>query len=193
MLTSAGFSVSICQVQAIEESRASSRNHWETGIRHTSLRYVPPAPSAAPTATPNAVWLGEPIEKYKITLRVFGGNGFDPEYLTKILGCRPTIAEVKGQRVVTPSGTRTAAENRWSLTVESGRNDEIERGITALLNRLPTNLELWRDLTQRYYIDIYCGLFLKTSNRGFGLSPQLSRMLADRNIGIGFDLYFDRS
>jgi hypothetical protein len=157
------------------------------------MRYVPPAPPAAPIAPANNVWLGERVEKYKITLRVFGGEGFDPEYITKMLGCRPTMAEIKGQRVVTPSGTRTAQESRWSLTVESDHKDEIEQGLTALLNRLPANLELWRNLTQRYYIDIYCGLFLRTSNRGFGLSPQVSRMLADRNLGIGFDLYFDRA
>jgi hypothetical protein len=157
------------------------------------MRYVPPVPSAAPTVAPNAVWIGQTIEKYKVTLRVFGGDGFDPEYLTKVLGCRPTMAEIKGQRVVTPSGTRTAQENRWSLTVESDRKDEIEHGITSLLNRLPSNLDLWRELTQRYYIDVYCGLFLRTSNRGFGLSPQVSRMLADRNLGVGFDLYFERA
>jgi Domain of unknown function (DUF4279) len=157
------------------------------------MRYVPPAPPAAPIAQPAAVWLGEPIEKYKITLRVFGGEGFDPEYLTKVLGCRPTMAEIKGQRIVTPTGTRTAQENRWSLTVESDHRDEIEQGITSLLNRLPTNLELWRELTQRYNVDLYCGLFLRTSKRGFGLSPQVTRMLADRNVGIGFDLYFDRA
>lgn len=155
------------------------------------MRYVPPAPPAGPIAPSNAVWVGEPIEKYKVTLRVFGGDGFDPNYVTKVLGCRPTMAEVKGQRIVTPSGTRTAAESRWSLTVESDHRDEVEQGVTALLNRLPTNLELWRELTQRYYIDIYCGLFLRTSKRGFGISPQLSRMLADRNVGIGFDLYFE--
>jgi len=157
------------------------------------MRYVPPAPPAAPNAPTTAVWLGEPIEKYKITLRVFGGEGFDPDYLTRVLGCKPTMAEIKGQRVVTPGGTRTAVENRWSLTVESDRRDEVEQGITALLNRLPASLDLWRDLTTRYYVDIYCGLFLKTSKRGFGLSPQVSRMLADRNLGIGFDLYFDRA
>jgi len=156
------------------------------------MRYVPPAPPSAPI-TPNAVWLGERIEKYKITLRVFGGDGFDPAYLTKVLGCRPTMAEIKGQRIVSPTGTRTALENRWSLTVESDRKDEIETGITSLLNRLPTNLELWRELTHRYYVDLYCGLFLRTSNRGFGLSPHVSRMLADRNLGISFDLYFDRT
>jgi hypothetical protein len=156
------------------------------------MRYVQPAPSAAPNAAPNHVWAGEPIEKYKITLRIFGGEGFDPDYFSRLLGCRPTMAEVKGQRIVTPSGTRTAQESRWSLTVESGRNDEVEAGITALLNRLPANLDLWRNLTERYYVDIYCGMFLQTSKRGFGLSPQVSRMLADRNLGIGFDLYFDR-
>jgi hypothetical protein len=157
------------------------------------MRYVPPAPPAAPIAPATNVWIGEPIEKYKITLRVFGSEGFDPNHLTKVFGCKPTMAEVKGQRVVSPTGTRTAAESRWSLTIESGRNDEVEQGIIALLNRLPANLDLWRELTQRYYIDIYCGMFLKTSKRGFGLSPQVSRMLADRNLGIGFDLYFDRA
>ena len=77
--------------------------------------------------------------------------------------------------------------------MESDRGDEVEQGVMALLKKLPSNLQLWGELTHRYNIDIYCGLFLKTSNRGFGLSPQLSRMLADRNIGIGFDLYFDRT
>ena len=158
------------------------------------MRYVPPSASPLPTvpnAAPDAVWQGEPIEKYKITLRIFGSEGFDPEYLTKLLGCRPTMAEVKGQRVVSPTGTRTAMENRWSLTVES-TGEELEQGITGLLNRLPSSLDLWRTLTQRYHVDLYCGLFLRTSKRGFGLSPQVSRMLSDRNLGIGFDLYFDR-
>jgi hypothetical protein len=157
------------------------------------MRYTPPAPSTGPTPQPNAVWLGQPIEKYKITLRIFGGEGFDPEYLTRIMGCRPSVAETKGQRIVTPTGTRVAQENRWSLTVESDHKDEVEQGISGLLNRLPSNLELWRGLTERYYVDLYCGLFLRTSNRGFGLSPQLSRMLADRNIGVGFDLYYERA
>jgi hypothetical protein len=157
------------------------------------MRYVPPTPPSAPVAPANAIWQGEPVEKYKITLRIFGGDGFDPNYLTRVLGCRPTMAELKGQRIVTPSGTRIAQENRWSLTIESDRKEDIEQGLTALLNRLPANPELWRDLTNRYYIDIYCGLFLKTAGRGFGLSPQVSRMLADRNLGIGFDLYIERS
>jgi len=154
------------------------------------MRYTQPPP-AGPPAPSHGVWVGEPIEKYKVTLRIFGNEGFDPDYITRVLGCRPTIAEVKGQRIVTPSGTRTAVENRWSLTVESNHHDEVEQGIAALLNRLPAQADLWRQLTHQYYVDIYCGLFLKTSKRGFGISPQLSRMLADRNIGIGFDLYFE--
>jgi hypothetical protein len=157
------------------------------------MRYVQPGQPATPASQPNTPLNGEPIEKFKITLRVIGGDGFDPEYLTRVLGCRPTAAEVKGQRVVTPSGTRIGQESRWSLTIESDHSGEVEQGITALLNRLPGNLDLWRDLTQRYHVDIYCGMFLRTANRGFGLSPQVSRMLSERNLGVGFNLYFDRS
>ena len=34
-------------------------------------------------------------------------------------------------------------------------------------------------------------LFLEAENRGFGLSAAASRMLADRHVSVGFDIYFD--
>jgi hypothetical protein len=43
----------------------------------------------------------------------------------------------------------------------------------------------------RRKVDIFCGPFLESSNRGFGISPEVSKLLSDRYLDIGFDLYFD--
>jgi len=38
-------------------------------------------------------------------------------------------------------------------------------------------------------VDIFCGVFLDDWNRGFDLPPQVLKMLSDRGITIGFDIY----
>jgi hypothetical protein len=63
--------------------------------------------------------------------------------------------------------------------------------VKALLARLRSDPEVWASLTSRYEVDLFCGLFLTSSNRGFTLSPEVSQMLTDRKIEIGFDVYFD--
>lgn len=158
------------------------------------MRYVNPTPPSPQENyhPPAPVWAGSPVDKFKISLRIFGGDDFDPDRITRILGCRPTVAEAKGRRITTPTGTRTALENRWSLTIESNHQEDLESGIRALLHALPSDREAWRELTQQYSVDLYCGMFLRSANRGFGFTPELSQMLADRNLPVGFDLYFDQ-
>ena len=70
-------------------------------------------------------------------------------------------------------------------------SEDVEDGIKRLLSRLPSDSSLWASLTSRYAVDVFCGLFLKSSNRGFGIQPEVSRMLSERNLEIGFDVYFD--
>jgi len=60
-----------------------------------------------------------------------------------------------------------------------------------LLARLPSDSGIWVSLTSNYAVDIFCGLFLASSNRGFGISAEVSRLLSNRNLEIGFDVYFD--
>ena len=40
-------------------------------------------------------------------------------------------------------------------------------------------------------VDVFCGLFLTSSNRGFGPSAEVSKLLSERNFEVGFDLYID--
>jgi len=61
-----------------------------------------------------------------------------------------------------------------------------------LLARLPSDGDLWVSLTGAYSVRVSCGLFLAASNRGFAISADVSKLLSDRNLEIGFDVYFDR-
>lgn len=66
---------------------------------------------------------------------------------------------------------------------------DVEAQLSTLLDVLTDDLTVWQDLTQRFEVDVFCGMFLDDSNRGFVLSEALVHMLADRNLMIGFDIY----
>ena len=93
------------------------------------------------------------------------GDKLDPEQITSILKCLPTRSQIQ----IPKSG-------HWALSINS--NDyksgeiELEEGIKILLRKLPSDAKLWRSLTTKYDVDIMCGLFLETSNRGFETLPK---------------------
>jgi len=148
-------------------------------------------PSGAPEGT---VWFGGPVDRFKVTLRIYGED-LDPDHISTFLGCGPTKSERKGVPASGPSGNaRVPKRGRWSLTIDSREcspTDNLEDGMKALLARLRSDPEVWASLTSRYEVDLFCGLFLTSSDRGFTLSPEVSQMLTDRKIEIGFDVYFD--
>jgi hypothetical protein len=50
-------------------------------------------------------------------------------------------------------------------------------------------MEVWRSLTEQFEVDLFCGLFLETTNRGLELPASLVSALGNRNLRIGFDIY----
>jgi Domain of unknown function (DUF4279) len=131
------------------------------------------------------------VDRFRITLRISGAD-LVPDLVTSLLHCQPTVSEVKG--VATDLG-RIPKEGRWSLTIDSKNSQsedmDVEDGLKILLHKLPADPKVWEALTARYEVDIFCGLFLGSHNRGFGLSPEMLKLLANRSVEIGFDIYFD--
>ena len=127
-----------------------------------------------------------PVDRFKITLRAFHED-LVPEEVTRLLQCQPTTAEAKGAR------GRFPPKGRWLFEIQSKDlgDVDLEDGLKILFEKLPVDLKVWAELTERYKVDIFCGLFLAAENRGFSLSPEMSKMLADRGLEIGFDIYFD--
>ena len=147
-------------------------------------------PPAGPEGT---VWFGGPVDRFKVTLRIFGDQ-LDLDQISAQLGCPPTVAERKWARLSRSGDARYPPKGRWLLTIESkdcGEDRDVEDVVKMLLERLPSDREFWAALTSTYRVDIFCGIFMNASNRGFGISPATSKLLADRNLEIGFDLYFD--
>jgi hypothetical protein len=147
-------------------------------------------PEGAPEGTQ---WFGGPVDKFKITLRIYGEE-LDPDQISALLGCAPTVAERKGLPVSIGEGSRIANRGRWSLTIDSkdcDERDDVEDGVKMLLARMPSDADLWASLTSTFRVDVFCGIFMASSNRGFGISAEVSKLLTDRHLNISFDLYFD--
>lgn len=148
------------------------------------------APSGAPKGTR---WFGGPVDRFKITLRV-SGEELDPDRISATLRCAPSRTERKGIPISSNGHIRTPKVSRWSLTIDSADcdpGDDVEDGIRMLLARLPSDTDIWAWLASSYEVDIFCGLFLKSCSRGFEISAELSRLLSDRHLPIGFDIYSD--
>lgn len=140
-------------------------------------------PGGAPEGT---VWFGGPVDRFKITLRIIGDD-LDPERISSLLRCTPT-----GMRRGDPTKGADGCAVQWFLEIRSealGESYDLEDGIKLLLEKLPSDRDLWVSLTSAYTVDLFCGIFLGAANRGFGISPEVSRMLADRGIEVGFDIY----
>jgi len=149
-------------------------------------------PVGAPEET---VWFGGPVDRFKITLRI-ASEEFDPDEICALLGCSPTKARKKGSPVNdSPGAAMLATKSRWSLSIDSDlcSDGDVEDGIKLLLARFPANPELWSSLSKVCEMDIFCGIFLESGNRGFGLSAEVCAMLSQRHLSIGFDVYFDPS
>ncbi len=149
-------------------------------------------PSGAPEGTE---WFGGPVDRFRVTLRI-SGETLDPDHVSSLLGCAPTKSDRKGVPAATTSGNaRIPKTGRWALTVESkdcADGADIEDAIRLLFAKLPADPELWTSLTSTYSVDLFCGLFLESANRGFAISPDVLKSLSDRQVRIGFDVYFDQ-
>ena len=130
------------------------------------------------------------ISSSTVTIRLFGAK-LDPDHVTQLLGCVPSAAAKKGEKIIKPDG-RERIVKRGSWRLEYGEKNEVglEEKIQILLAKLTDNLESWQEVTRNLEIaDIYCGLFIDNWNEGLELSPSIMRKIADRNLTIGFDIY----
>jgi hypothetical protein len=129
------------------------------------------------------------IDRSTISLRIFG-HDLDPDQITHRLGCPPTAAAKTGDTSTNQRGElRVVREGFWRL--KSGESDAtpLEAKLLDLLARLTDDERTWRDITQRYRTDLFCGLFLGVWNEGFTLTPTVMRLLAERQLPIGFAIY----
>jgi len=77
----------------------------------------------------------------------------------------------------------------WLLAATDTEPEAFREQIEALLSKLTDDLKVWRELTETYQVDLYCGFFMDTRNQGFTLSAHSMSLLTARGIEIGFEVY----
>jgi hypothetical protein len=130
------------------------------------------------------------IAKSVATLRV-SGDELVPAEITRLLGCPPTSAYAKGDVIRGNSTGRESVKRHglWRLEAEDREPENLDAQIAEVLARLTQDLAVWEGLARRFQMDFFCGLFMDATNAGMELSSQTMRLLAERGINIGLDVY----
>ena len=127
-------------------------------------------------------------DEFCVSLRVFGDD-IDLSEVTRLLNCEPTNSARTGDIITSRNGySRTVRKGHWHLSSEPNALDLDER-VIELLAKVSSDLDMWRALTQRFDVDVFCGVFPAKEMHGFELSPRLLAMLAARKLPIVFDIY----
>lgn len=123
------------------------------------------------------------------TLRLFGDD-LIPENLTALLGAAPTEACVKGQEIVGRSTgkMRIAKTGSWRLNADRREPEDLEAQIFELFDKLSGDMSVWASLS-RYKPDLFCGIFMGSSNDGLPLSAKALLALGQRGIALDLDIY----
>ena len=137
--------------------------------------------------------IGGNLDVSGVGLNVYG-EVFDKEEVSSLLAASPSKAWNPGEKHSIGNGKKSRITD-WGKWYMSGPKDEreVEAKIIELLNQLSQDLDNWKLLTNKYEVWIDVAGYMKSWNRGFRLSPAIMSMLAERNLEIVFDMYFDGS
>jgi hypothetical protein len=128
------------------------------------------------------------VDRSTVTL-VLTGEMLVPADVTAMLGVEPTDAWERGSR----QGPRSPPRKHggWLYRIEGREGQDPDQLVRALLLRFPEPTEIWVELSRRYTVAIWVGLFAKNWNRGFSMSPTTVRMIAATAAAVELDLYFE--
>ena len=132
--------------------------------------------------------VGGDLDELRLSVRITG-DLLDPDGVTRTLGVEPTFAARKGE-VREASGAQVIQRTGvWYVDLAESSEWVLDDAITTLLERLPSDPSVWRDLAATHSIDLLCGAFLLGWNRSFVLSPETLTALADRHMALSVDIY----
>jgi hypothetical protein len=119
------------------------------------------------------------------------GDDLDPAEISQALGCEPSSAHCKGDKVTSPTSgvTGTRKTGLWCLEAPDREPENLDAQVAELLGRLSQSIETWQRIRDRYSIDLYCGFFMRERNEGLEISASSLAALAERGIALSLELY----
>ena len=105
-----------------------------------------------------------------------------------MLGATPTLARAKGEPMK-PGGEPITRTGQWHLSAKRTEPADVDAQVTEILTQLPADPEIWRTLTERYRVDLFCGWFMNESGEGLEISAETLAALGNRGIKLDVCLY----
>jgi hypothetical protein len=130
------------------------------------------------------------LSKTVASLRIIGDD-LVPDEVTKLLGCEPNIKMIIGEPFSwgKQGKPRLAKSSMWRISATDQLPGDLDKQIEEMLSLLTNDLTVWSQLSKKYKIDIFCGLFMESDMEGISLSAKSMLALGERGIEIDFDMY----
>ena len=130
------------------------------------------------------------VSRSKASLR-FIGDSLVPEEITELLLCKPSAAYAKGdKRKIKATGrTVTYPRGAWRLQATEAEPENLNEQIAEIIGKLNPDLSVWKQLSEKYSVDLFVGLFMVHSNEGMDVSPKSLQLLGERGIVLSLDIY----
>lgn len=129
------------------------------------------------------------LESSRACLRIFGDD-LVPDEISAALGSAPTKSETRGELLRSPIGReRLAKQGSWRLDATDKVPEDTNAQVGELLSKLTSDLNVWRDISGRFQVELFCGWFMGQTNDGAGLAPETLLALGERGIPLSLDIY----
>ncbi|MEW8231490.1 MAG: DUF4279 domain-containing protein [Candidatus Thiodiazotropha endolucinida] len=130
------------------------------------------------------------VSRSKACLRIIG-DSLVPAEITELLQCEPTGAYAKGDiRICKTTGREVSyPRGSWRLKAAEAEPEDLDGQISGIFEKLNPDMSVWKHLSEKYYIDLFVGLFMEESNEGMDISPKSLQLLGERGIVLALEIY----
>ena len=118
-----------------------------------------------------------------------GGDSLKPDAISRLLGCSPTLAYVKGQIVPSKGKAIVRKTGGWHLDAAEQQPGDVNAHVTELFRRVNSDVSAWAVLSGEYEIDLFCVYFMSEADEGVETSAETLKVLGDRGIKLGLRIY----
>lgn len=130
------------------------------------------------------------VSRSKASLRI-GGENLIPSEISKILGCAGTTMYAKGDVIVSKKSSNKIIRKHglWLLAAEEKEPENIDGQVKEIFSKINNDISVWKKLSAKYSIDLFCGVFMEQSNEGMEIAPEILSELGIRGIQLSLDIY----
>jgi hypothetical protein len=117
------------------------------------------------------------------------GDSLNPDAISRLLGCRPTLGFVKGQIESSKGKPIVRDTGYWHLDAAGQQPGNLDAHVADLFGRVNNDLSAWAMLSSEYEIELWCVYFMGEPDEDVQVSAGTLNALGDRGIKLGLRIY----